>query len=190
MNAELYPTHVQENPQESFRPPDDSKQASEKMLLEMTKVPECKEKTNKCVTPAQEYGKLDRFLLPGEMKITHLDTPAVNILPGGDTISQKGTAQRLTLRDGNSIEVNGDGTFAVRDARGNRMRPDEMMIKPGPGENPRGIHLVFDNGLYANIVDGTMNFRTRDGAGIVVDNRGFASISRSESLRLDEMRKR
>lgn len=64
------------------------------------------------------------------------------------------------------------------------------MIKPVPGYEPRGITLAFDSGISANIVDGQINFRTSDGASIDVDNRGFASISRPESLRLDTPRKK
>jgi|AGTN01.3.fsa_nt_gi hypothetical protein len=189
MNAELLNTFQSPENTRPASAADESRQASEKMLSEMMKA-KCDDSSTKCVPPqVEQYGKLDRFLMPSEMNITPTEA-AVKMLPSGDVISQKGTSQRLALREGTSIEVNGDGTFAVRDAQGRRIQGDIVMIKPMPGYEPRGLNLAFGDEAHAEIVDGRINFRTRGGASVEVDNRGFVSISRPESLRMDDTRKK
>lgn len=171
---------------EDFRPGnanDESKQASEKMLAETLKSGKCDDSGTMCMAPVENYGKLDRFLMPSQMYIPWTE-PTVRELASGDVISQKGTTQRLELRGGTTIEVNGDGTYAVFDAKGNRVEPSIILIKPTPGNEPRGLNLSFGDVASAEIVDGRMEIRTRDGANVIVDSHGFASISRPESLRL------
>lgn len=139
----------------------------------------------KCVTVEvdETKNKFERFLPAGEMDMEYLKTPFTRFLSGGEVLSQKGDRQVLSLPDGTSIEVNGNGTFAVRDHNGNKLPGEEMLIKPMPGYTPRGIFLSYGDRVTANVVDGTINFRTNSGASIDVDNRGFASITRQESLR-------
>lgn len=187
MNVELLNTFQSPENAEPGSAADESRQASEKMLLEMMKMGKSELAPPKCAALSEEYGKFDRFLPPGEMRISPTDA-VVRTLPTGDAIAQKGTSQRLALREGTSIEVNGDGTFAVRDAQGRRIQGDLVMIKPMPGYEPRGLNLAFGDEAHAEIVDGRINFRTRSGASIDVDERGFVSISRPESLRLGDAR--
>src|SRR5262245_61162211 len=117
MNAEFYTNQIQDN----LRPlnaPDESRQASEKMLLETMKGG-CSDLKMKCVAPSEQssnldramiprepFGKLDRFMLPSQMNITPVDEPTERSFKSGDAISQEGTTQRLSLLDGSSIQVN------------------------------------------------------------------------------------
>lgn len=120
-----------------------------------------------------------RFADTDEMKIPEANDPVLKLYKSGDSFSQKGNSQRLTFAEGYSVEVGNKGQFSVRDARGNRLQADELMIKPGPDVTEPQTHYTFGDLMTASISkDGQVKIRTRDGAVLALDRRGMTSLSR------------
>src|SRR5262245_8640463 len=93
---------------------DEATKAAEKLLADTFDKGGCRDK---CLTvPEPKKGEYNRFLMPSEMDIEPLNEKAFRRLSTADAvISQKGSNQSLNLlATGESIDINGDGTFAVR----------------------------------------------------------------------------
>ncbi|MBK8222868.1 MAG: hypothetical protein IPK73_17755 [Candidatus Obscuribacter sp.] len=120
-----------------------------------------------------------RYANIDEMKIPHLTEPVLKLFESGDSFSQDGNRQRLTFAEGYSVEVGNKGQFSVRDASGNRVQADEIMIKPGPGVTEPQRHYAFGDLMTASISrDGQVKLQTGTGAVLVLDRRGMTSMSR------------